>query len=306
MRFNKLDLNLLVALDALLIENNITLAAKRVHLSQGAMSNALARLREYFDDELLVPVGRRMEPTARAKALAPEVRDLLVRIDNTMQVQPRFDPTLSDRTFRLAVSDYSMAVYIPHLLRIAAEEAPAVRFEFLPVNGAATDALERGTADVLVIPLRLASLDHPATALFQDRFTCMVAADHPLAGAPLSLADYQAAAHALAHPAPGLAQGASIDAGFFLSQGVQRRIEITAYAFSHLALLLPGTLRIATLQRLLVQLAMQHLPVVELVPDFEMPLVDQRMQWHRLRATDPGLIWLRDAMMRAARALPPL
>jgi DNA-binding transcriptional LysR family regulator len=306
MRFNKLDLNLLVALDALLTENSISRAAQQVHLSQGAMSNALARLREHFGDELLVAVGRRMEPTARAQALAPVVRDLLVRIDSTLQVQPLFDARHSDRVFRLVVSDYSIAVFVPHLLQIVEQEQATVRFEFLPQYGPTpAEALERGTADVLIVPYALASLDHPTTPLFQDVFTCLVAETHRLAGGSISLEDYQSAGHVVMQPSP-LAFGMSIDTTFLNERGIARKAEVTTYAFSSLPALLIGTNRVATLQRRLARLAQSQLPVVEAPPQFETPIIDQRLQWHRLRASDPGLLWLRHAMMRAARAMPAL
>ena len=121
MRFNRLDLNLLVALDALLTERSITKASERLNLSQSATSNALARLREYFDDELLVQVGRRMEPTPRAEGLRDAVRDVLVRVDATIAIQPEFDPSKSDRIFRIFVSDYTQMVFAPHLLALAHE-----------------------------------------------------------------------------------------------------------------------------------------------------------------------------------------
>lgn len=88
MRFNKLDLNLLVALDALLKERSVTRAAEALNLSPSAMSNSLARLREYFDDDLLMQIGRKMELTPRAESLHGAVRDLLLRIDSTIAVAP--------------------------------------------------------------------------------------------------------------------------------------------------------------------------------------------------------------------------
>lgn len=97
MRFKNLDLNLLVALDLLLKERNISRAAEKLHITQSAMSNALARLRDYFGDELLVQVGRRMELTPRAELLREPVRDILVRIESSVTATPRFDPAESDR-----------------------------------------------------------------------------------------------------------------------------------------------------------------------------------------------------------------
>ena len=133
MRFNKLDLNLLVALDAMLAERSISRAAERLHLSQSAMSNALGRLRDYFDDELLVQVGRKLELTPRAETLKESVRDVLVRVDSAILAQPRFDPAHSDRCFRLIVSDYTSMVLMPHLLALAGRHSHTVRFELLPL-----------------------------------------------------------------------------------------------------------------------------------------------------------------------------
>ena len=121
MRFNRLDLNLLVALDALLTECSITKAAGRLNLSPSATSNALARLREYFDDELLVQVGRRMEPTPRAQVLLEAVRDVLVRVDSTIAIQPAFDPPTSDRVFRIFASfERAAADAVDHLAALVA------------------------------------------------------------------------------------------------------------------------------------------------------------------------------------------
>ena len=146
MRFNRLDLNLLVALDALLVERSITKAAERLNLSPSATSNALSRLREYFDDELLVQVGRRMEPTPRAQGLQDAVRDVLVRVDSAIAIQPNFDPATSDRVFRIFVSDYTQMVLLPHVLTLADAARCTARFEFLPQVSNPVSELERGEA----------------------------------------------------------------------------------------------------------------------------------------------------------------
>lgn len=304
MRFKKLDLNLLVALDALLEESSISRAAERVHLSQGAMSNALARLREHFGDDLLVAVGRRMEATPRALALKPLVRDLLVRIDTTLQVQPRFDPTATERSFRIVVSDYSLWVFVPHLLRQAASLGSSAHFEFLPQVGEPTQALERGEADVLIIPKRFVSPEHPATVLFEDDFTCLMAADHPLAGQPLTREAYEAAGHVIMQPtANTISASTAIDALHLQQAGIQRRVEVTSYSFSSLPGMLLGTQRLATVQRRIARQACRHLPLVVAEPEFELPKVDQRLQWHRHRSEDPGLLWLRETLLAAARKM---
>jgi len=301
MRFKKLDLNLLVALDALLVESSISRAAERVHLSQGAMSNALARLREHFDDELLVAVGRRMEATPRAQALKPVVRDLLVRIDTTLQVQPCFDPTTTERTFRIVASDYSLWVFVPLFLRHAATLGTSARFEFLPQVGEPTQALERGEADVLIIPKRFVSVDHPAAVLFEDEFTCLMDVGNPLASQPLTREVYSAAGHVIMQPAS--ASGTAIDAQHLHQVGIHRRAEVTSYSFSSLPGMLVGTGRLATVQLHIARQACRHLPLRMVKPEFELPKVDQRLQWHRHRNEDPGLLWLRETLLVAAKQM---
>ena len=113
MRFNKLDLNLLVALDHLLNLRSVSGAAARMNMTQSAMSNALLRLREYFGDDLLVKIGRRMELTPRGEALKDAVRDVLVRVEWTIATTADFDPARSDRQFNVLVSDYTLATLVP-------------------------------------------------------------------------------------------------------------------------------------------------------------------------------------------------
>jgi LysR family transcriptional regulator, nod-box dependent transcriptional activator len=103
------------------------------------VSNALANLREYFDDELLVQIGRKLEITPRGAALQDEVRDLLLRIDSTIGAKPEFDARSSDRTFRIFASDYTQMVLMPSLLSLVSQAESQVRFEFLPqISGALT------------------------------------------------------------------------------------------------------------------------------------------------------------------------
>ena len=118
MRFNKLDLNLLVALDHLLHLRSVSGAAARMNMTQSAMSNALLRLRDYFDDDLMVKIGRRMELTPRAETLKDAVRDVLVRVEWTIATTSEFDPAQSDRQFNILVSDYTLATLDPASSRL--------------------------------------------------------------------------------------------------------------------------------------------------------------------------------------------
>src|SRR5579871_1564223 len=115
MQLSHLDLNLLVALDALLTECSITAAGRRVHLTQSAMSGALGRLREFFNDDLLTPVGRKMVRTAMGESLAEPVREILLQIKETIASIPAFDPATSKRRFSLMMSDYVATVLLPQI-----------------------------------------------------------------------------------------------------------------------------------------------------------------------------------------------
>ncbi len=172
------DLNLLVALDALLTERNVTRAGNRLNLSQSAMSGALARLRHYFHDELLVPVGRQMALTPVAEELVEPVRDILLRIRGTLGSKPQFHPQTATRHISLAVSDYVAEILMADVLRRARREAPHITFELRGVGRRATEDLESGELDFLISPEGYVSAAHPTDVLFEDTYTCVVWADN--------------------------------------------------------------------------------------------------------------------------------
>ena len=148
MNFKGLDLNLLVALDALLNESSVTAAARKVHLSQSAMSSALGRLRRHFHDALLVSVGRRMERTPYAVQLAGAVRSILLQIESSLKGPAAFDPARAKRRFTIAASDYAVNVLLLDMQRICATRAPDVVLEILAVTHDTVDALARGELDL--------------------------------------------------------------------------------------------------------------------------------------------------------------
>ena len=299
MRFNKLDLNLLVALDAMLTERSITRAAQRVHLSQSAMSSALGRLRDYFGDELLVQVGRQLELTPRAQVLREAVRDVLVRIDTSIAAQPQFDCTTSDREFRLCISDYTMEVLIPQALAIAAGQRSTVRFRLLPQVSHPAHALEQGEADLLVIPKAYCSPDHPTETLFNDEFVCVVWNQSSHARHGLDFERYASAGHAVMQPLD--TDKPAFESWYVQRYGLSRRIEVTTYSFAALPFLVVGTDRVATVHAMLAGRVASALPITLLPLPLPMPPFEQAMQWHKHRSLDPGLLWLRNVMLQAAR-----
>jgi len=301
MKFNKLDLNLLVALDALLKEQSVTRAAEALNLSAAAMSNSLARLREYFDDELLVQIGRKMEATPRAQGLQEAVRDVLLRIDSTIATQPAFEPDCSDRMFRIFASDYTQIVLAPALLGLAAQARATVRFEFLPQVSQPHRELERGEADLLIIPTGFMSPDHPFQVLYQEDFVCMVWKEGAMADGDLSFERYINAEHVVMQPGGGRADAFE---GWFLKRyGVTRRVSVSTYSFITLPALLVGTDRVATVHTRVARRLVGAWPLEVRPTPIKIDPMEQAMQWHKFRTKDPGLVWLRELLMQAAQRI---
>jgi len=298
-RFNKLDLNLLVALDVLLKERSVTRAAETLNLSPSAMSNSLARLREYFDDELLVQIGRKMELTPRAENLQETVRDLLLRIDSTLAAPPAFEPHASDRMFRIFASDYTQMVLAPAMMTLAAQQRSTVRFEFAPQVTEPHRYLERGEADLLIIPTGFMSPDHPREVLYREGFVCMVWRDSPLASGELSFDRYVAAEHVVMQPGSGRSDAFE---GWFLKRyGITRRVAVLTYSFVTLPALLVGTDRIATVHERVARRLVGAWPLEIRPTPMKIDPMEQAMQWHKFRTNDPGLSWLRGLMVEAAQ-----
>ncbi len=308
MRFNKLDLNLLVALDVLLVERNITRAAERMHMSQSAMSGSLARLRSHFDDDLLVQIGRRMELTPRAETLREAVRDVLLRIDTSLTAQPAFDCTQSDREFKLLVSDYTGAVLMPQVVKLAQRQRSTAKLWLLPQAQNPARALERGEADLLVIPTAFSSPDHPTEVMLVDEFVCAVWEGSSHARQGLDFKRYMAAGHVVMQPDEN--NPSEFESWFAERFGLSRRVEVRAFSFTTLPLLLGGTELIFTAHAKLARRLRGALPLKFFRAPMPMPPLEQCMQWHKYRTQDPGLLWLRRLLREAGdsleSSLPPL
>lgn len=302
MRFNRLDLNLLVALDAMLTLESVTLAASKLNLSQSAMSNALARLRVHFEDELLVSAGRKLLLTPRAKTLHGAVRDVLIRIETTIAAKPEFNAATSERKFRVFVSDFTMVILMPHVLALAQVQAPGIRFDFVPQSNEPHNLLERDEADMLIFPDVYCSPEHPTEALFEEHFRCVVWNQSKLANSAHGLRgkigakDYSQAGHVVMQPPQG---APSFEASAIKAQGIERRIEVQTFSFVGALSLVVGSQRIATVHSRMAKYGENFLPIKSLESPVKIPAITQSMQWQKFRSNDLGLIWLRQLMGQA-------
>jgi LysR family nod box-dependent transcriptional activator len=298
MDFGGLDLNLLVALDALFAEKSVSRAGERLHLSQSATSGALARLREAFHDDLLVQVGRKMTLTPLAEGLIEPVRDFLVHAETILNSSPAFDPVSSTRKFRLMMSDYVQTVVMTEALPRLQQLAPGISLElFWNVEGIA-EPLERGEFDLAVTPTRYLSPEHPSEPLFDDEFICLVWSGNTRIKRDLSLETYLSLGHVVVRFGR-VQQLPSVDEWFVERFGHQRKIEVVTTAFNLVPQLLIGTSRVATLHRRLATFYQRYLPLKLIAPPLEIPRLEESMQWHRSRDRDPGTLWLRSALKTA-------
>jgi DNA-binding transcriptional LysR family regulator len=297
MRFKKLDLNLLIALDHMIELRSVSAAAEKMFMSQSAMSNALMRLRTYFDDPLLVQVGKKMEVTPRAEAMRGPIRDILVRIEATIDSQPDFDPTTSTREFSILLSDYVMRVLMPIVFRKLNALGATIKFSFRPPAHVPQTMLEQGEIDLLITPSVFVTDEHPADLLFNDRYVVAAWQHGKYGKVTMDKATYESASHAIM----SLPNAAKSGETYFLEKhGVQRRVDAKSFSFTTLPHLITGTDRVATIHASLARLQAAPNELVIYPMPVELPPLEIMMQWHAYRDTDHGIIWLRDMLRQAA------
>lgn len=238
-----------------------------------------------------------MVPTPLGESLAGPVREVLLQVETTIQLRPRFDPAASSRNFKLLMSDYAATVLMTQALPVLQKQAPGLTFELLPYFEQQWEALERGEIDFLVMPSDYLRDGHPAEALFDDRYTCVVWAGNEAVGEALSLDQYLSLGHVVVRFGPQ--RFPALDEWFLDRYGCARKIEIVTASFNAIPHLLVGTTRIATIQRRLAAFYARYLPLRLLEPPLAMPPLAEAIVWHRYRDQDPGNRWVRE-MLRAA------
>lgn len=294
MELSQFDLNLLVVLNALLTEKNVTHAGRRIHRSQPATSAALSRLRHSFQDQLLVPVGGRMVLTPLAQSLVKPVRNLLLQTQATIGAKARFDPMASRRHFAVAVSDYVATVFMADALADIQKQAPHVTFELVPTSERAVEALEAGNLDFMIAPEIFASRLHPRMALFEDTHTVIAWTKNSRVKATISLADYLDLGHVAIHVGEGA--GPNFDEMYLRRLKHKRRAEVITHSFDVVPHLVVGTDRVATIATRLAKKYAKFLPLKLIPLPVAVPPMTEVLQWHKYRDQDPAYTWLREAL----------
>jgi DNA-binding transcriptional LysR family regulator len=295
-KLSAVDLNALVVLEALLLERHVTRAAARVGLSQSATSHALARLRELYDDPLLVRSGKTLVLTPRAESLLPSLGRGLSELRTTVTKAAPFDPSTARREFTLATADYGFAVLLPPLLSEIEHEAPNI--DLAVVNASDTDALlESGEVDLAIVAGKPTVSSFKSKKLFSDGFVCMVRRDHPRVKKTLTLATYLELRHVLV--APSGSPGSIVDTEL-ARRGHTRRVAVRVPSFLAAPLVVSesdfintGPIRVAR------RMEKVH-PIRLIPPPLPLPAFALHLTWHARSDVDPAHTWLRQTIERVA------
>lgn len=305
MRLGQMDLNLLVVLDALLREKNVTRAAERLHMSQPAISSALARLRKTLDDPLLVRSGRYLQLSPRAESLVEPVREILATVEQSVLRPSSFDPRTDARAFSLVASDYVGVVLLRPLLGRIGDLASHLRLDLSPVGEGFRAALRRDEIDLAVLPELL--LDDQTRAecstipLIEDRFVGAVWSEHPAAAGGVLTAEVLSSFPYLMYCAHG-ARGFWEDG--LDEQSIVRSVDATASTFTTMPFMLAGTRLVTIVPERLARRVAPTAEVTLLEPDIALPPLHQSAVWHSRRDSDPGHQWLRAQLVEVAAGTP--
>ncbi|HWZ58027.1 MAG TPA: LysR family transcriptional regulator [Gemmatimonadaceae bacterium] len=303
MNLSALDLNLLVALEALLDEASVGRAAARVSLSQPAMSHALKRLRVLLGDPLLVRVGAHMQRTARGDALRDPVKDVLARV-RELVVSNRFDAATSTRTFRLFVADNASDLLLPPLLRRLEAEAPHVAIRVHSTTGHTLDPVELARA----IDVAVACVPHRFTGFYQqrlytDRDACVVRRGHPLAHR-LARVDAFLRAHHVAVVAREFAED-PVDT-WLRDEGRARHVALSVPHYLQALHIVAQSDLIAVIPERLIRACTRVLNIDVIPVPLDAGTFDEYVLHPARTHTDPGCVWLRDVLLAVAKSLGPI
>ena len=289
---NAIDIRLLSVFDEIYKTKSVTAAAKALDLGQPAVSIALSRLRDHFGDPLFVRTSSGMDPTPFGVGLALPVRDALDALNLVAGHRNDFDPMLSDRNFRICMTDISQLVLLPKLWRKLRQTAPGIRIEIFPLSSDTARMLE-GEADLALGFMPQLEAGFYQQLLFKQNFVCIVGTDHPRITDQLSLAQFEAEDHAVISSS-GLAP--LIIDHEIARQGIKRRIALQIPNFLGAAFVVEHTDLIITIPKRLGDV-LQGRGSFQIFPvPFSLPEYAVKQHWHQRNHHDQGNQWLRNVI----------
>jgi DNA-binding transcriptional LysR family regulator len=300
MNLRQFDLNLLVALDVLLTERNVTRAGERLFLSQPAMSGILARLRHAFQDELLVRVGRSLEPTAFAADLAGPLHECVRQLEDLLNLRRPFDPRSASWSFRIAASDYVVFLVLGALLKNVTEHAPHISTRFMALEPNVGERLATAELDFAVLPAELEP-SLPSVPLFEDSWVCAVWSGHPHPRERFTLEEFLATPHLsfrLAGPDHG-----SVAEIHLAELGLELKIVASTESFATAPFLLRDT-PFATLVPRRLGERLEHAAEIRLIElPLDIPKLREKLIWSPRYTASPAHTWLREKIVEVAKSV---
>ena len=311
MNSNKLDLNLLVHLDALLRECSVTRAAQQLNLSQPAMSNGLRRLRGVFGDPLLVRTSEGMAPTERALELQPQVRDILSRVDRAVQPHTEFEPASASRTFRIMASDYTESTLLPSVLNRLRNEAPGISLDIMTPSDVSFLDVERGKVDMVINRFDSMPQSFHQINVWNDTFSCLLSAGNPLLD-DFTLDNYLKAQHVWVSKT-GMGIGVGVNPTDIQRLGwvdvaldkLGRKRQITVFTRHYQAAMILAEQNdlVVTLPTIAAHLQVNNPRLVIKEPPISIPPLELKMAWSPLLQHNPANRWLRRIIVDTGREI---
>lgn len=311
MNLSQIDLNLLVYFDVLLREKNVTRSAEILSITQPAMSNGLRRLRNLFDDPLLVRTGDRMSATERAIELQPKVREILEKIESSVKPPDDFNASASKRIFRIMASDYAESTLVPNLLDKLALLAPNISLDILTPSDGSFEDLEMGRVDIAINRFNYLPNGFHQTVLWRDGFSCLMRHDNPIL-ANFDLDAYLLAPHIwVSKTGLGIGRGVNPNDAQKLGWvdealaeiGKNRRIRVFTRHYQVASLLARSRDLIATLPTQAAKLNTNDPSLAIRKPPFMIIPFELKMAWSPLLHHDGGHVWLRRCISDMAQEI---
>ena len=288
MQLSKIDMNLFIVLDTIYSERKLTKAAEVLHITQPAVSNALARLRGHFNDELFVRQSGQMVPTPLTENIIERVRQALASLQSSLNEHDAFDPLQSNRIFRFSMNDTSEAYVLPRLMEMLEVEAPNINIESYTIPRA--DMVRAFSAGELDFALDVPIINHSDllnTPLTTDRYVCVARNGHPRIANSLSLDEYMSEAHI--HVSSRRKGGGQIDA-YLGRLGLQRNIKLRIQHSRAARPIVAKTDMLLTIPQSLTRGT--NLQVLEL--PFAIPMLDWHLYWAARHESDRAHQWMRE------------
>ncbi|WP_343927948.1 LysR family transcriptional regulator [Pigmentiphaga daeguensis] len=291
MALRNIDLHMLRILDEIHKTGSLSRTADRLELTQPAISMALAKLRQHFNDQLFVRVGNAMKPTPQAEGLMEGVSAAIAAIEMTLNYRITFEPSQTERTFRIAVSDIGQVVMVPRLLEAFSQAAPRARIEFHGINERTPQLLQTGGLDLALGYAPQISEGFFQQALFKERFVCLARSDHPRIRNRLTLSQFKNESHVVV--ISSISTHLIIDRALE-HQHIRRNVAVRIPNLVLLAQLITGSDYLATLPARAGQAIARTAGLATYPPPFRLSGYSVTQYWHERQARDTGNRWLRN------------